>query len=100
MTMGNAGAIRVANWLSLAAAPTFAIMALVTGVAGNQAMLCAAGQGSPLSGMAAMYALMSAFHLVAWLKLVAVRAGGHLQADATSQTPGDAVARPQRPGPK
>ena len=49
MTMGNAGAIRVANWLSLAAAPTFAIMALVTGVAGNQAMLCAAGQGSPLS---------------------------------------------------
>jgi len=88
MTMGNAGAIRVANWLSLAAAPTFAIMALVTGVAGNQAMLCAAGQGSPLSGMAAMYALMSAFHLAPWLKLVAARAGGHLQADATSQTPG------------
>jgi len=84
MTMGNAGAIRVANWLSLAAAPTFAIMAL----------------GSPLSGMAAMYALMSAFHLAPWLKLVAARAGGHLQADATSQTPGDAVARPQRPGAK
>ena len=55
MTMGNASAHRAADWLSLAAAPTFAAMALLTGVAGNQAnMLCAAGQGmSPLSGMAA-----------------------------------------------
>ena len=90
MTMGNASAHRAADWLSLAAAPTFAAMALLTGVAGNQAnMLCAAGQGmSPLSGMAAMYLLMSAFHLAPWLKLVAARAGGHLQADATSQTPG------------
>ena len=98
----NSGFGTLANWLSLAAAPTFAIMALLTGVAGNQAnMLCAAGQAmSPLNGMAAMYALMSAFHLAPWLKLVAARAGGHLQADATSQTPGDAVARPQRPGAK
>ena len=102
MTMGNASAHRAADWLSLAAAPTFAAMALLTGVAGNQAnMLCAAGQAmSPLNGMAAMYALMSAFHLAPWLKLIAGRPRGHLQADATSQTSEDTVARPQRPGAK
>jgi hypothetical protein len=34
-------------------------------------MLCAALQGgSPLSGMVAMYLLMSAFHLGPWLRLV------------------------------
>jgi hypothetical protein len=100
MTMGNPRTLRAADWLSLAAAPTFAIMAGLTGVHGaNQAdMLCAAGQAmSRLSGMAAMYLLMSAFHLAPWLKLVAVRAGGHLQTDGTSQPPQDAVARPQRP---
>jgi hypothetical protein len=33
---GQAGALRVADWLRLAAAPTFAIMALLTGVLGSQ----------------------------------------------------------------
>jgi len=66
MTMGER--------LSLAAAPTFAIMALLAGAHGGGAadMLCSAAQGaSPWSGMALMYSLMSAFHLAPWLKLLA-----------------------------
>lgn len=70
----NAGAFRAAEWLSLAAAPTFAIMALLTGVLGEgaSAILCS-HDASPLSGMAAMYGLMSAFHLTPWLKLISGR---------------------------
>ena len=58
-----------ANWLHLAAAPTFASMALLTGVLGGGPLevLCSA---SPLSGMVPMYALMSAFHLAPWLRLL------------------------------
>jgi len=61
------------RWLSLAAAPTFAGMALLTSVHGGGMpdVLCSVAQGgSPLSGMALMYLLMSAFHLAPWLKLV------------------------------
>jgi hypothetical protein len=62
------------DWLSLAAAPTFAIMALLTGVLGDGQMICStAPDASPLSGMAAMYLLMSAFHLPCWLKLISRR---------------------------
>ena len=62
--------IRAADALSLAAAPTFAIMALLTGVLGGPAqMLCSAAPASPLTGMAPMYLLMSAFHVSPWLKL-------------------------------
>ena len=40
-------------------------------------MLCSSGQGaSPLGGMAAMYALMSAFHVTPWLKLISARRNG------------------------
>jgi ABC-type Na+ efflux pump permease subunit len=62
-----------AGWLCLAAAPTFAIMALLTGVlgGGQMAMMCStAPDASPLSGMAAMYLLMSAFHSAPWLRLI------------------------------
>jgi hypothetical protein len=62
--------------LSLAAAPTFAIMALLTAVHRGSMpdMLCSAAQGaSPLSGMVPMYLLMSAFHLAPWLKLISCR---------------------------
>ena len=67
-------ALGAANWLSLAAAPTFAIMALLTSALdGTPDILCSAMQGaSPLSGMVPMYALMSAFHLAPWLKLISV----------------------------
>jgi hypothetical protein len=65
-----------ADWISLAAAPTFAIMALLTGVFGGgpMDMLCSAARdASPLSGMVPMYVLMSAFHLAPWLRLISRR---------------------------
>jgi hypothetical protein len=63
---------RAAGWLGLAAAPTFALMALVTGVLGGgpMAMLCSVAPGIPIDGMVLMYGLMSAFHLVPWLNLI------------------------------
>ena len=72
----SAAARGAADWLCLAAAPTFAIMALLTGIQGGGAadMICAPGQGAlPLSGMTLMYGLMSAFHLAPWLKLISAR---------------------------
>ena len=74
MLEGPAGARP--EWLSLAAAPTFAIMALLTGAfGGGQAdMLCTSGQGaSVLLGMVPMYLLMSLFHLAPWLRLASRR---------------------------
>ena len=67
-----------ADWLYLAAAPTFAIMALLTGlIGGGQAdAMCSIVGMSPLSGMMPMYLLMSAFHLAPWLKLIAGRRSG------------------------
>ncbi|WP_214477251.1 hypothetical protein [Mesorhizobium sp. dw_380] len=62
----------VADWLCLAAAPTFAVMALLSCLqSGDAAMLCMGG--SPLTGMAAMYLLMSAFHLAPWLRVISGR---------------------------
>lgn len=61
-----------ARGLHLAAAPTFAVMALLTHRAGGPEMLCAPA-ASPLTGMVAMYLLMSAFHLAPWLRLIAGR---------------------------
>ena len=58
-----------ADWLSLAAAPTFALMALLVAVVGG------AHDPSPLSGMALMYLLMSAFHSAPWLRLISIRRG-------------------------
>jgi hypothetical protein len=62
----------IASALSLAAAPTFALMAVLTGLpsGGAQDMLCMAVHASPLSGMMPMYLLMSAFHLAPWLRLI------------------------------
>lgn len=66
----------LSDWLSLAAAPTFAIMALLAGaLGGGQAdMLCMSGHGaSVLVGMVPMYLLMSVFHLAPWLRLASRR---------------------------
>jgi hypothetical protein len=79
---GNAAALGAAGWLSLAAAPTFAIMALLTGVlgGGQMAMMCSTAQdASSLSGMVPMYVLMSAFHSAPWLKLISARRSGDRQ---------------------
>jgi hypothetical protein len=77
----NAHALGAARWLSLAAAPTFALMALLTALlgAGPGSILCSAmPDASPLTGMIPMYLLMSAFHLAPWLKLIASRHAGRL----------------------
>jgi hypothetical protein len=72
---GNDVAAGAADWLYLAAAPTFAIMALLTGVLGGGPAdaLCSIAGGSALGGMMPMYLLMSAFHAAPWLKLIAGR---------------------------
>ncbi len=73
---GQSAALGAADWLCLAAAPTFAIMALLTGVHGGGPadMLCSAARNmSPMSGMVPMYLLMSAFHSAPWLKLISRR---------------------------
>jgi hypothetical protein len=69
---GNAAAIGAADFLYLAAAPTFAVMALLTGVLGGGSpdAMCSMGSASPLGGMVPMYLLMSAFHTAPWLKLI------------------------------
>ena len=72
---GSAAAIRAADFLYLAAAPTFAIMALLTSVLGNGLPDALCSSASPLSGMVPMYLLMSAFHLAPWLKLISRRRG-------------------------
>jgi hypothetical protein len=72
---GSATAGTAAEWLCLAAAPAFAIMALITLLAGGGAEVhCSARpDASPLSGMVPMYLLMSAFHTAPWLKLISRR---------------------------
>jgi hypothetical protein len=70
----HAAAPGAAGWLGLAAAPTFAVMAILTGVGGaDTGMMCSAAHVSPLSGMVPMYVLMSAFHSAPWLKLISRR---------------------------
>jgi hypothetical protein len=73
---GNTAARSAADWLRLAAAPTFAAMALLSNVFGGSPldMLCSGGHGaSLLSGMVPMYVLMSLFHAAPWLRLISGR---------------------------
>ena len=67
--------VSLADWLSLAAAPTFAFMALLTAVpgAGPLDMHCSTASGSSFDGMVLMYLLMSAFHLGPCLRLISRR---------------------------
>jgi hypothetical protein len=73
-----AAALGVAGWLGLAAGPSFAFMALVTGLlGGGQMAICGtAGAAAWLDGMVPMYLLMSVLHSAPWLKLIATRRGG------------------------
>jgi hypothetical protein len=63
--------------LALAAAPVFALMALVSAVSpdtGAAGMLCSSASGwGSWSGMTFMYLLMSLFHCAPWLKRFADR---------------------------
>jgi hypothetical protein len=75
----GAAAPGAAGWLGLAAAPTFAVMALVSAVHGDgpfDAFCSVAHGGSPLTGMVPMYVLMSTFHSAPWLKLISSRRRG------------------------
>jgi hypothetical protein len=66
----GAAALRASDGLRYAAAPGFAVMALITGVEGGGAAhwVCSSAQeASPLTGMTAMYVLMSVIHAPPWL---------------------------------
>ena len=61
------------DWLGLAATPTFAVMALISGLSdgGAHDALCVATQhAGPFGAMTFMYALMSVFHTAPWLRRI------------------------------
>ena len=71
---GHAALLGAADWLCLAAAPVFAIMALLTAFPGGGVPLCSGAHRLwPMDDMVAMYALMSAFHAPPWLRLISGR---------------------------
>jgi hypothetical protein len=69
---GDAAGTPAASLPSLAATPTFVVMTLWSAFAGGPAeMMCNSGGGAlSLNSMAAMYALMSVFHVSPWLTLL------------------------------
>ncbi|MBX9462190.1 MAG: hypothetical protein KL840_04395 [Aquamicrobium sp.] len=76
-----------ANWLGLAASPTFALMAWVS-TNDAQSMLCVSEPGPlPIGGMTFMYLLMSFFHLSPWIRLVPALRRQRMQ--STAQVQGD-----------
>lgn len=90
---GKAGSLRgpavdMADWLGLAAAPTFALMAGISAAGSPGTMMCSAVPTFvPINDMALMYLLMSLFHVSPWLKFLS----GRLQRRnaPTTQTEGD-----------
>ena len=69
--------LRAEHLLSLAAAPIFAVMALLAAVHDGSKDTTCSGQheASPLSGMVAMYVLMSIVHAAPWLRVIRRRQG-------------------------
>jgi hypothetical protein len=59
----------IAGPLALAAAPSFALMAVLSGLSVPATPCMASPALLPIDGMTAMYLLMSLFHLPPWLKL-------------------------------
>ncbi|MGJ5150469.1 hypothetical protein [Bradyrhizobium sp. HKCCYLR1023] len=80
----------LAEALRFAAAPTFALMAVLNAMARDDRadMICSAmPAGAPLGDMTVMYLLMSAFHLVPWLKRMRRSLPRARSAGARSQQP-------------
>jgi hypothetical protein len=66
------------GWLSLAASPTFALMAWIAANDAHPIALCSARSSIlPIDGMTAMYLLMSLFHVSPWLRLASARPWAH-----------------------
>lgn len=68
----RAANLGVADWLHLAATPTFALMALLTAMPEDDAYRATClglSGGSTLGGMGVMYLLMSIFHAAPWVRL-------------------------------
>ena len=74
-SLQKTAAINIADGLALVASPIFAGMAVLTGMSGGNTaeMVCSAQHTSPLTGMATMYVLMSAFHVAPWVRLIRMR---------------------------
>jgi hypothetical protein len=72
---GGHAASGLTRWLGLASTPTFALMALWTGLSGGGSAMpeIAMHDASALNSMALMYALMGVFHAAPWLKLLSRR---------------------------
>jgi hypothetical protein len=69
-----------ADWLHLAATPTFAMMALSINFLGGGSMTGSmASHTSPLGGMVLMYWLMTVFHFPPWLRLISRRRIGAIR---------------------
>lgn len=68
---GRAIATMLTRWLPLAATPTFALMAVLTAILGNdvQSVICLGNSaGSLTHNMGIMYLLMSVFHVTPWIR--------------------------------
>jgi hypothetical protein len=77
----------IAGWLGLAASPSFALMAWISGNDVETMMGSSAHGMLPIGGMAWMYLLMSLFHVSPWLKVVSGLTRPPIQ--PTPQTRGD-----------
>jgi hypothetical protein len=64
------------RWLAMAAAPSFALMAVLSTYGVADDMICSTHGSSLLGGMVPMYLLMSLFHCGPWLKLLAREGNG------------------------
>jgi hypothetical protein len=63
------------DWIGLAGAPIFAVLAVLTTIPDGDAVgvLCGVAPASFLGGMNVMYALMAGLHIGPWIKLFASR---------------------------
>jgi hypothetical protein len=78
MTSSSAANQGAAGWLTLAASPTFALMAWIAANHAPPIAFCSSGSSiPPIDGMTAMYLLMSLFHLSPWLRLASARPWAH-----------------------